>query len=299
MRPSGLVAAAFTPFHDDCSLAAERIGPLVEYYRSRPLGGLFVCGSTGECSTLTDDERREVAAAYVKAARGRLPVIVHAGSSAVASSRALAGHAQSIGADAVAAVAPYYSRPRTREALTASLAAIAAGAPKLPFFFYHIPSLTGVSFPVADMMSGLRETIPNFAGVKFTCEDLMDYHGVLAACEPGEQAFFGRDEILLAGLALGAISAVGSTYNYSARLSDAIIQAFRRGDWDEARRLQLASRRQIMAFLRAGGDSQKITMRLASGIDLGPARLPAGRLSPEAEKDYLAELDAIGFHSWL
>ena len=175
MKFKGLVVAANTPFQSDLELDLERIPSLTDYLVGQKLAGLFVCGSTGECSGMTAPERKAAAGAFIKAAAGRIPVIVHVGSDGVRESQELAAHAESAGADAIAAVAPYYFRPGSVAELVDAMAQISEAAPKLPFYFYHIPALTGVNFPVLDFLKAAEKRIPMLAGVKFTYENLMDF----------------------------------------------------------------------------------------------------------------------------
>ena len=149
MKFNGLIAASCTPFRSDFELDTERIPGLTDYLAGLGLAGLFVCGSTGECSSMTADERKTAAELFIASARKRLPVIVHVGSQCVRESELLAAHAEASGADAIAAVAPSYFKPGSVEALVESMRIISAAAPSLPFYFYHIPALTGVCFPMS------------------------------------------------------------------------------------------------------------------------------------------------------
>lgn len=109
-------------------------------------------------------------------------------------------------------------------------AGIAVAAPKLPLYYNQIPTMTGVSLPCADFLAAARDRIPNLAGVKFTYENLMDYLACVEFPEGRYDACFGRDEILLAGLSLGAAGAIGSTHNYAAPIYLRLMEAFHRGD---------------------------------------------------------------------
>lgn len=273
MKFQGLVVAANTPFTADLEVDLERIASLTDYLAGQKLAGLFVCGSTGECSAMTQMERMAVAEAFVKAAAGRIPVIVHVGSDSVREAQELAAHAQKIGAAAIAAVAPYYFRPASPEALADAMALVSGAAPALPFYFYHIPVLTGVNFAMLDFLKAAESRIPMLAGIKFTNENLMDFQLCLNYRPEKYQLLFGRDEILLAGLALGAEGGVGSTYNYAAPLYLKMIEAFRTGDFENARHLQLLSQKLVLLMMRFGGSAGKQIMELI-GQPVGPARPP-------------------------
>ena len=113
----GLVAATFTPMHADGSLNLAMAGPMIERLLAGKVSAAFACGTTGECASLTSEERRQTLCAFIDAAAGRMPVIAHVGHSALADSCELAAHAQAVGAAAVATTPPYYFRPDSVDAL--------------------------------------------------------------------------------------------------------------------------------------------------------------------------------------
>jgi len=105
-RFTGLIAAVFTPMCKDGSLNLGQVPPIVEHLTGTEVSGIFVCGTTGEGPSLSSEERRATAAAYVKAAAAKLPVMVQVGHNSLAESHGLASHAQAIGADAISAMPP-------------------------------------------------------------------------------------------------------------------------------------------------------------------------------------------------
>jgi N-acetylneuraminate lyase len=283
----------------DGSLHLAMTEPIVEHLLGGGISGLYVCGSTGEGPLLTTEERKATAAAFVRAAAGRLPVVVQVGHSSVVEARQLAAHAQQIGANATSAVAPYYFKPSSVESLVDCLAEIAGGAPDLPFYYYHIPALSGVNLDMVEMLRQAPAKMPNFAGIKYTAATADELQALLAAGEERFDILFGRDEMLLSGLATGATGAVGSTYNFAAPLYGRLIDAFQRGDLDEARRCQGQSVAMIRLILGYRGQAGlKATMRLI-GLDCGPNRLPAVSLTPEELAKMRRELDALGFFQWV
>ena len=274
MKFKGLIAAACTPFNEDCSLNLERIPSLTDYLVSQNLAGLFVCGTTGEGYSMTTSENLQVASEFVKAGAGRIPVIVHVGSQSVKEAEELAAHAQSIGADAIAAVAPSYARPANIETLVECMRQISSAAPQLPFYYYHIPALSRADFSMYDFLVQAEKCIPALAGIKFTHENIMDFQLSLNYCPKRFQLLFGRDEMLLAGLAAGTTGAVGSTYNFAAPLFNKLIKAFSAGNLSEAQEYQLKAQKMIQLFKKYGGaGAVKLIMSLI-GIDVGPTRLP-------------------------
>lgn len=292
---SGLIAAPFTPFDAQGQLNLKRVPELAAALQRNRVSGAFICGTTGEGSALTTQERLDVAQAWAKSRPAGLSLIVHVGHNSLADSVVLARHAASIGADAIAMLPPCAPRPGTLDELLTSCAFVAAAAPNLPFYYYHMPAATGVNFGMNDFLRVGSTRIPNLAGVKFTHENLMDFGQALAFNPARYAVLHGRDEILLAGLAVGAQGAVGSTYNYAAPIYLRLMAAFAEGDLATARREQAYAVEFIDVMLRHGGlNAGKAIMRLI-GLDCGGVRLPMRSLDAAAEKSLKAGLEKIGF----
>ncbi len=296
---TGLVAAAITPLHADGSLNLDRVGPMVEFLQQQGITGLYVCGSTGEGPLLTSDERRSTAAAFVEAANGRMRVFVHVVHSSPAEARQLAAHAQQIGADAVAAVAPWYFKPNSVDVLLGSLAEVAGGAPQLPFYYYHIPSLTGVALDMVEFLRRGPQRIPTLAGIKYTAPTVDEFQALVGFENGRFDVLYGRDEMLICGLAAGAKGAVGSTYNFAAPIYRRVIEAFEKNDIATARLWQSRSVAMIQVLLKSQSLSFcKFLMRL-HGHECGPVRLPLVTLSREEEARVEKELRTLGFFDWI
>ena len=160
--------------------------------------------------------------------------------------------------------------------------------------------MTGIDFAMADFLNAAKDKIPNLAGMKFTYENLADYAECLAACDRRFDILFGRDEILLAGLALGAKGDVGSTYNFAAGLYTEIIDAFAKGDLQAARILQQKSIEMIKAILQTPCGflpAAKSILKMLD-LDLGPVRPPLQNIT---ESDYNAlrtRLEKTDFFSY-
>lgn len=296
MRFKGLVAAPFTPFKKNGAVDEGMIERLAASLEANRVAGAFVCGTTGEGVSMTTAERMKVAARWQACAGKKLRVIVHVGHTSLGDSRALAAHAQKIGAAAVGCMAPYCFKPSKAEDLAAFCAEVAAAAPELPFYYYHIPCVTGVTIPAFDFLRAAADKIPTLAGIKFTHENLMDF----AACARWEggrfDALFGRDEMLLAGLSAGAEGAIGSTYNYAAPVYHRIIAAYARGDMAAAQAEQARANAMIAVLIRYGGlpPAGKGFMK-AIGLDCGPVRLPLRPLTDAQAEALRAEAESAGF----
>ncbi|NBV25437.1 MAG: N-acetylneuraminate lyase [Proteobacteria bacterium] len=297
---TGLVAATHSPFHADGSLNLAIVEKQAAHLTANRVQFAFVCGSTGESHSLTVEERRALAARWMEVTRGSaLKVIVHVGTNCLTDARALAAHAQSVGAAAVSALAPSYFKPRSVPSLVDCCAEIAGGCPDLPFFYYDIPALTGFTLPMPDFLTQARDRIPNLAGIKFTNADLMMFQQTLRFDGGAFSVPWGCDEYLLAALALGATGAVGSSYNFAAPVYHRVIAAFERGDLKAARDAQFQSV-QLIALLASRGymGAAKATMKML-GVDVGPARLPNTNLTAEQQATLQKDLEQLGFFDWV
>jgi N-acetylneuraminate lyase len=292
---AGLIAAPFTALHPDGSLNLDRIGSQADRLVATGVRGAFVCGTTGEGLSLTTVERQQVAEQWVKAANQRLKVIVHVGHNSLDESCQLAAHAAQTGADAVATHGPTFFRPASVRDLVGFCAPVAAAAAELPFYFYHIPVMTGVHLPMPDFLAQAARRIPNLAGIKFTDENLMSFSQCLQLEGGRFNLLFGRDEILLAALALGATGAVGSTYNYMAPVYHRLWEAFARGDLAAARRHQWTALQIIAVMIRHGGLPAGKAMMGFIGLECGPVRSPLRPLAREEIEALRRELESVGF----
>ena len=294
----GLVAATHTPFHSDGSLNLAAVEAQAAHLLKNGVSQVFIGGSTGESSSLSLEERRALAQRWADVARGAaLRVVVHVGSNCLGDSRALAAQAQELGAVAISALAPSYFKPRSLDLLIAGCAEIAAAAPETPFYFYDIPALTGVSLPMLEFLQKAPASIPTLVGLKFTNPDLMAY---LQCLRSGEWDIpWGLDEWMLGALATGARGAVGSSFNFAAPLYHGLMEAFACGDLETARLAQHRSTQLIALLARHGYmGAAKATMAML-GVDVGPARLPNGSLTPAKARTLRGELEGLGFFDWI
>ncbi|MBX3053190.1 MAG: dihydrodipicolinate synthase family protein [Caldilineaceae bacterium] len=296
---SGLIPATFTPLNADGSLNLGQIEPMVDFLIEQKLTGLYVCGSTGEGVSLSTAERKAVAAAFVQATRGRVPVILQVGHTSLVEAQELAAHAQEIGADAISAVPPFYFKPPTLDANVRCLAQIAGAAPDLPFYYYHIPQMTGVQVDVANLLAAGSRVIPNLVGAKYSIHDVYNLQAA-AELERGRfNLLFGSDEMLLSGLCAGAQGAVGTTYNFAAPLFGRVFDAFQRNDMAAAQKYQGQAVQLIRLIAGYGGLPAFKTVLKFLGFDCGPMRLPLQTLTPQKEEALKADLTSLGFFQWI
>ena len=292
----GLVAAPFTPMNVNGSINLDAIEGYADWLHRQGVVGAFICGTTGEGMSLTIDERKQIAERWVAAAPRELRVIVHVGHTALADCQTLASHAAAIGGHSISGMAPFFFRPHGINGLVTWCEKVASAAPNLPFYYYHIPSMTGVSISVAEFLQAAAPRVANLAGVKFTFEDLDDYRSCLEFAGGRFDILFGRDELLLSSLEVGARGAVGSTYNFAAPLYLSIIDAFRRGDLATASGQQELAVKMIDILVHGGVHPVATFKWFMSrvGINCGPARLPLVTPTDQQIAEMETQLDALG-----
>lgn len=189
---TGLINAPFTPFYENGDVNYEPLGTYAEFLVKNGLKGVFVNGSSGEGYMLTDEERMKLAERWLEVSPADFKVMVHVGSTCARSSRRLAAHAQSVGAYAIGAMAPPFPRIGRVEELVAYCQEIACGAPRLPFYFYHIPAFNGVYLSMTEFLEAVDGRISNFAGIKYTYENLYEYNQCRLYKEESLICFMGR-----------------------------------------------------------------------------------------------------------
>mgnify|MGYP000541978016 FL=1 len=175
-RIKGLIDAPFTPFYENGEVNLEPIEAYAKMLVKNGLQGVFINGSSGEGYMLTEEERMRLAERWVSVAPEGFKVIVHVGSCCVKASRMLAEHAQKIGAWGIGAMAPPFPKIGRIEELVKYIEEIAAGAPELPFYYYHIPAFNGAFLPMVKLLEAIDGRVPNFAGIKYTFESMYEYN---------------------------------------------------------------------------------------------------------------------------
>ncbi|XP_049558670.1 N-acetylneuraminate lyase isoform X6 [Orcinus orca] len=213
------------------------IGRYVDYLiEEQGVKNIFVNGTTGEGLSLSISERCRVAEEWVTEGRNKLDqIVIHVGALSLKESQELAQHAAKIGADGIAVIAPFFLKPWNKDVLINFLKEVAAAAPALPFYYYHIPALTGVKIRAEELLDGIQDKIPTFQGLKFSDTDLLDFGQCVDQNRQQQFAFlFGVDEQLLSALVMGATGAVGSTYNYLGKKTNQMLEAFERKDFSSA-----------------------------------------------------------------
>lgn len=296
----GLIAAPFTPMHTDGSLNLTLIRPYYEMLKLNGVTGAFICGSTGEGVSLSSKEKMAVAEEWASCTANdpEFKVMTLLGGTSITDCRELARHAAQTGLYAVSFTAPFYFKPANVDMLAKACAEVAAAVPEMPFYYYHIPVLTGVDFPMYELLKAVDGVIQNFAGIKYTHEDFMDFLSCSGFMNGKYDMLWGRDENMLPALSVGAKGAVGSTFNYAAPLYQDLINAFDNGDLSKARSLQQQSIDMIRLLGKYGGIATgKAYMKLL-GLDCGEFRLPVRNMTAEEYELFKRDTEQLKFKSF-
>jgi N-acetylneuraminate lyase len=168
----GLIVAPFTPFDKKGEVDLSPIGDYATMLQKNGIIGVFINGSSGEGYMMTVEERIKLAEKWISVVDKEFKVIVHVGSTCIKDSYKMAQHAAEIGAFGIGAMASPFPKAGRVEELVKYCEEIACGAPSLPFYFYHIPALSGVCLPMLPFLKAAEDRIPNLAGIKYTYESL-------------------------------------------------------------------------------------------------------------------------------
>ena len=284
MNFKGIIPALITPFDERHEVNYTSLRRLVNRLIDQGVGGFYVCGSTGECFLMDDDERKQIVEVVTEEVHGRVGVVVHVGSINVRKAVEYARHAQSCGADGVSSVPPFYFKFKLPE--IANYYGAISDAVDVPLIIYNIPSLSGVAL-TADDIPVIRNKA-NVMGIKYTSYDLYELEKIKRKI-PDLKLYYGHDEMFCSALPIGLTGAIGSTYNVMAKKFISIQNAFEKGNTEEAFRLQAEANTVLDAMLKGDVKAGAKYMLSKAGVPCGDMRPPFLPLS-EAEK---SALDAV------
>jgi N-acetylneuraminate lyase len=291
MNFRGIIPALMTPFDTEGHVCEEMVRRLVDAYIRAGVNGLYICGGSGEGILLEPEERKQVAAIVTSEAKGRVPVLVHVGSTSTPGTVDLAMHAESVGADGVSSVPPFYYGV-SHEGIGQHYASIATAC-SLPLILYNIPSAVHVTVTPA-MMSNYMQ-IKTVVGIKFSSYNLFELWGMLQLDGGRLTVLSGNDEVLLGSLAMGAHGAIGLTLNLMPSLYLDLYRKFRDGDIACAQQLQGYANQVISVLLRYPViPAAKLVLHF-KGYDCGPCRGPLETLTDPQQQALHDDLSRIGF----
>ena len=292
-RFGGIWPAMLTPIGADGRPDLTACEQLADLFARQGLGGIYLVGSTGQWPLLTVAERKAIADRVVRAAAGRLPVMVHVGAATTAEAVELAEHAAHVGAAAVSAVGPTYSS-HSPDAVFVFYRRIGS-ATGLPLFAYHLSGVSKLGLGPREYARRLME-LPNVAGMKVTDLDLYTFGLLHAAAGDRLQLFSGADEVMCHAVLSGAVGAIGTFYNVWGPACHTARAATVAGDVATARDFTRRFQTAIADVLDSGGvwSFLRAAVRLQYGIEVGMPRPPLGAADrPWADADVRRVLDLV------
>ena len=266
----GSGVAIATPMKANGAIDFEELGRLIDFQIENHTDSIVICGTTGESSTMTDEEHVECIAYAVKRTAGRVPVVAGAGSNDTNYAIWLSKEAEAAGADALLQVTPYYNKA-TQKGLIAHFTAI-ADATTLPVILYNVPSRTGCNIQPETYAQLCRH--PNIVATKEASGDISAIAKTAALCGDELTIYSGNDDQIVPIMALGGKGVISVLANVAPRATHDICAAFLEGDAARSRELQLKYLPLIGAlFTEVNPIPVKEALNLM-GFAAGPCRLP-------------------------
>jgi len=278
----GIFPALLTPFDKNDNVNKEVLKQITEYNLKKGVDGFYVDGSTAEAFLLSEKERLEVLETVSDVAKGKATLIAHIGCISTKQAIELAKEAKEMGYDAISSVAPFYYKFSFEEIKKYYFDIV--DAVDCPMFIYNFPAFSGVNLTVDNIKEFLTDD--RFLGVKHTSNDYFALEQFKAAF-PEKLVYNGYDEMFLAGLAMGADGAIGSTFNFMAEKFIRIRKLFQENKMEEARTLQKEANIIIRALCKVGVMQGEKAVMDALGFEMGLARAPFGPLTNEQKKELL------------
>ena len=273
----GIFPAFYACYDENGEVSAERTKALVEFLIEKGVSGLYVGGSSGECIYLGVEERKKTLEAVMEAAKGRITIIAHVACNNTKDSCELARHAQTVGADAIAAIPPIYFR-LPEKAIAKYWNDISAAAPDMDFVIYNIPQLAGVSLTLSLLDEMLKN--PKVIGIKNSSMPVQDIQMFKRQAKINGRdivVFNGPDEQFISGRVIGADAGIGGTYAVMPEVYVEMNKALAEGKLDKALELQNAANEVTYAMCSAQGNMYavaKAVLKERTGIDFGGVREP-------------------------
>ncbi len=265
----GVYPALVTPFNED-GVDEEQYRGLIDHVIHAGATGIVPCGTTGEFTSMTFDEKVEAIRIACEAAKGRVPVLAGTGAAYTGDAVKLTRRAAELGASAVLVVTPYFLRPTTKEIYEHYERV--ANASSLPVFVYNIPQVTGVNLDWW-LVDGLRE-IDGIAGMKDSSGNLVNLTTILVRRPEGFQVVIGHDEVALPAFAAGCDGAVLASANVFPDRYIKMQAALARGDLKEALIVQRSIQKAVRIIVNKGGGLAVKAALNMMGVPVGDARRP-------------------------
>ncbi|SCI97838.1 Dihydrodipicolinate synthase [uncultured Clostridium sp.] len=286
----GSGVALVTPFNED-GVDFEKLGELIEYHIENNTDALIVCGTTGESTTMSDEEQFAVIDFTVKKVNKRIPVIAGTGSNDTMHSVYLCQEAEKLGADGLLVITPYYNKTNQR-GLKLHFETIAAST-ELPIILYNVPGRTGVNIKPS-VIAELAK-IENIVAVKEASGDIAQVAEIARLVPEGFAIYSGNDDSILPLLSLGGVGVISVVANICPKETHDLVEKFLNGDVKGSIELQLGMKALIdKLFIEVNPIPVKTAMNIL-GFEVGDLRLPLAPMEENNLKALRDELVNYGF----
>lgn len=280
----GIIPAFYACYDGEGNISPEGVQALTKYFVGKGVKGVYVNGSSGECIYQSVEDKKIVLENVMKAAEGKLTVIVHVACNNTQDSMELARHAQELGVDAIAAIPPIYFR-LPEHAIAQYWNDISSAAPDTDFVIYNIPQLAGVAL-TESLFAEMRKN-PRVIGVKNSSMPVQDIQMFKQAAGEDYIIFNGPDEQFISGRVIGAEGAIGGTYGVMPELFLKMDEYIRAGEIAAARQIQYDVDAIIYKMCSAHGNMYgviKAILKKNEGLELGGVRKPLAALIDSDEE---------------
>lgn len=285
----GCGTAISTPFTKD-GVNFDEFKKLIEFQISEGIDALIVCGTTGEAATMTDSERKETIKFAIDTVASRVPVIIGTGSNNTAAAIEMSKYAESVGADGLLVVTPYYNKA-TQSGLVAHFKAIAESV-KIPIIVYSVPSRTGVNITPETCLE--LSKIPNIVAIKEASGNLSQIASIAHLCGDNLHIYSGNDDQVLPILSLGGLGVISVLSNIAPKKTSKMVHDFLDGNIEEARKIQLDSIPLVSAlFAEVNPIPVKEALNIM-GYNYGTPRLPLTPLTEKNRETLIKEMKNFG-----
>ena len=287
----GAGVAIATPMKEDGTINFEAFGKLIETQVQGHTDAIIAVGTSGEASTLEDDEHMEAVRYCIDKVAGRIPVIAGTGSNNTAHAVMMSKLAQQAGADGCLVVTPYYNKA-TQDGLIASYPAIAS-AVDIPIIMYNVPSRTGCNIQ-PETAAYLGKHVDNIVAIKEASGNISQIAHTIELAEGSLDVISGNDDQIVPIMALGGIGVISVLSNVAPRFTHDMCQLCLDGDFAAARKMQIRALPLIRAlFSEVNPIPVKAALNML-GIEAGIPRLPLTEMRPEHQAVLRAELENMG-----
>ena len=287
---TGAGIAIVTPFYDDGSINYDRLGEMIDHQIENHTDAIIICGTTGEASTMTDDEHLECIKCAVKRTAGRVPVIAGTGSNDTKYAVELSKEAEAAGADALLLVTPYYNKT-TQKGLILHFNTI-ADAVNIPIILYNIPGRTGMNMEVSTVKELAKHK--NIVALKEASGNISYVAKLIAECGDNIDIYSGNDDMIVPVMSLGGKGVISVLSHILPKETHDMVQLCLDNDFAKATEMQIKYLDLINAlFIEVNPIPVKEALNM-TGWNVGPCRLPLCEMSDEHKSALRAALAKHG-----